>query len=228
VPDGLVQAAVDPWTGFLARSGSPAVTEWFIADTEPRDALPESTCGEAILTHPNVYEGRFSSWLDGDRDWLRRAARGPGAAGGPDNTRTSYFYNRGFQPYGATWGPISGGDGCGSPSPSPSCFIVPTADPGTGVVPSFEVPSPSGSEPVPLPCPPASEEPSASPSDSASPSVEPTPAPTPPPTPEPTPPPTPEPTPPPTPEPTPTPAAASLEPLGSPAPPPGGGGLPAP
>ena len=221
-PDGLVQAEVDPWTGFVARSGGPTVTEWFIADTQPRDALPEETCGEAILMHPNVYEGRFSSWLDGDRDWLRRAARGPGAAGGPDNTRTSYFYNRGFQPYGASWGPISGGEGCGSPSPSPSCFVIPTPDPNTLQVPSFEIPLPSGSEPALLPCPPPSGEPSALPSDGASP----TPEPTPPPTPEPTPPPTPEPTPPPTPtpEPTPTPAQASEAPVGSPAPPPPDGG----
>jgi membrane peptidoglycan carboxypeptidase len=192
--DGLVQAQVDPWTGFLAGPDGPSVTEWFIADTQPREQLPEGTCGEAILTSPSVYEGRFSAWLEADRDWLRRAGRGPGAAGGPDRTRTSYFYNRGFQPYGSSWGAISGGDGCGSPSPSPSCFVVPTADPGTGIVPSFEIPSPSGSEPVPLPCPPASGEPSASPSGGESPSIEPSPSasePPPPPSPEPTPTPTP-------------------------------------
>jgi membrane peptidoglycan carboxypeptidase len=221
--EGLVQAQVDPWTGFAARSGGPSVTEWFIADTQPRESLPEATCGESVLTHPNVYESRFNAWLEGDRDWLRRAARGPGAAGGPDNTRTSYFYNRRFQPYGASWGAISGGNGCGSPSPSPSCFVVPTPDPSTGIVPSFVVPSPSGSEPVPLPCPPASEEPSAAPSDEASPSVEPSPTPTD------TPPSTPEPTAPPTPEPTPTPAPESAPPAEASAPPPpAGGGLPAP
>jgi peptidoglycan glycosyltransferase len=197
--DGLVQAQIDPWTGFLARSGGEGVTEWFIADTQPRDSIPEGVCGDMVLTHPNVYEGKFSAWLEGDRDWLRRAARGPGAAGGPDKTRTSYFYNRDFQPYGPTWGALSGGDGCGSPSPSPSCFIVPTADPSTGLVPSFEVPTPSGSEPVPEPCPPPSDQVSPSPSASE---LLPTPELTPPPTPEPTPPPTPEPTAPPTPAPT--------------------------
>jgi peptidoglycan glycosyltransferase len=189
--DGLVQAQVDPFTGFLARSGSPSETEWFIADTQPRESIPEGTCGEAILTSPNVYEGRFSAWLEADRNWLRRAERGPGTAGGPDRTRTSYFYNGRYQPYGPSWGAIMGGDGCGSPSPSPSCFEIPTPDPSTGVVPSFVVPSPSGSEPVPLPCPPASEEPS--PSVGESPSVEPSlpPSEPPPPTPEPTPTPTP-------------------------------------
>ena len=206
--DGLVQAEIDPWTGFAARAGGPSETEWFIADTQPREQLPEGTCGEAILTSPNVYEGRFSAWLEADRDWLRRAERGPGTAGGPDRTRTSFFYNRSFQPYGASWGAVFGGDGCGSPSPSPSCFILPTPDPSTGVAPSFVEPSPSGSEPVPLPCPPASEEPSASPSGGESPSIEPSPSP-----PEPTPEPTPE--PPPTPEPTPTPTPVPVD--GSPA-----------
>lgn len=216
--DGLVQADIDPWTGFLAQSGGPAVTEWFLTDTQPREALTADTCGEAVLTNPNVYESRFSAWLDADRDWLRRAARGPGAAGGPDGTRTSYFYNRRFQPYGASWGPISGGEGCGSPSPSPSCFIVPTPDPSTGEIPSFAVPSPPGSEPVPLPCPPASEEPSASPSGGESPSSEPSPSATEQPTPS------PEPTPtPPAPEPSTPPPAGSQPPPAIP-----DGGLPAP
>jgi membrane peptidoglycan carboxypeptidase len=212
-PDGLVQAAIDPWTGFLARPDGPAVNEWFLTDTQPREQIPDGVCGESILTNPNVYEGRFSAWLDADRDWLRRAARGPGAAGGPDGTRTSYFYNRRFQPYGASWGPLSGGEGCGSPSPSPSCFVIPTPDPSTGLEPSFALPSPSGSEEVALPCPPASEEPSPSPSFGESPSPEPSLPPSePPPTPEPTPVPTPEPTPIPTPEPTPeaSPSAVGL------------------
>ena len=213
-PDGLVQADVDPWTGFLARAGGSSVKEWFLADTQPREQLPDGVCGEAILTNPNVYEGRFPAWMDADRDWLRRAARGPGAAGGPDRTRTSYFYNGRFQPYGASWGPLTAGDGCGSPSPSPSCFEVPTPDPVTGEVPSFAVPSPSGSEPVPLPCPPPSEEPSASPSDSGLPSLEPSPSLEATPTPTPV---EPSPTPAPTPEPTPTPAIESPPPAASPA-----------
>lgn len=218
--DGLVQAEIDPWTGFLARPDGPSVSEWFLADTQPRESLPEGVCGEAILTSSNVYEGRFSAWLAADRDWLRRAERGPGAAGGPDGTRTSYFYNRRFQPYGASWGPLSGGDGCGSPSPSPSCFVIPTPDPSTGVIPSFVEPSPSGSEPVALPCPPASEEPSASPSEGESPSVEPSPSASESPSPTPTP--TPEPTP------TPTPVLDTPPPDASPPAQPPDGGQPSP
>ena len=197
--DGLVQAKIDPWTGFLAGPGGPAISEWFLTDTQPRETIPAGTCGEAILTNQNVYEGRFRAWLEADRNWLQRAARGPGAAGGPDGARTSYFYNRQFQPYGASWGALFGGEGCGSPSPLPSCFIVPTPDPSTGLSPSFVLPSPSGSEPVALPCPPASEAPSASPSGGESPSLEPSlpPSEPPPPTPELTPTPTPIITPPP-------------------------------
>ncbi len=100
--------------------------------------------------------------MKADRDWLRRAERGPGVAGGPDRTRTAYFYNGGFHPYGASWGVLVGGT-CGEPSPSPSCFAVPTPDAG-GVIPSFVPPTPSGSAEAALPCPPAS--PSASPSSS--------------------------------------------------------------
>ena len=44
-----------------------------------------------------------------DRDWLRRADRGPGVVGGPDRTRTAYFYQGGFHPYGASWGALVGG-----------------------------------------------------------------------------------------------------------------------
>jgi hypothetical protein len=31
--------------------------------------------------------------MQADRDWLRRAARAPASSGGPDRTRTAYFYN---------------------------------------------------------------------------------------------------------------------------------------
>jgi membrane peptidoglycan carboxypeptidase len=202
--DGLVQAKIDPWTGQLASSDKFAVNEWFIAGTQPHDKLPSDTCGIDVVVRVHVETG-FDAWLNADRDWLRRAARGPGVAGGPDRTRTAYFYQNGYHPYGASWGALVGGS-C-KPAPSPTCFALPTPDAG-GVVPSFAVPTPSGSEQAALPCPPAS--PSASPSEipSTEPSLPPSePPPTPGPTPEPTPEPTPAPTPPPTPAPTPTPAA---------------------
>ncbi len=206
-PDtGLEQVEIDPWTGQLPGLGVEAVKEWFLSGTAPTRRLAENTCGEDVLLTIGL-ESRFGNWMDADRDWMARAAKGPLTVGGPDRTRTSYFYNNGFNPYGRTWGPLVEGEDCGEPSPSPTCYIVPSPDP-SGLVPSFELPSPSGSEPVPLPCPTPTPDPDASPSLEVSPTPEPTPEPTPPPTPEPTPPPTPAPTAPPTPAPTapPTPA----------------------
>jgi membrane peptidoglycan carboxypeptidase len=201
-PDGLTQVAIDPFTGLLADEGEEGVEEWFINGTEPQGRLPANTCGDKVLELAG-HETGFPNWMEANRDWIARAERGPGTRGGPDGTRVSYFYNNGFNPFGRTWGPIVDGDGCApEPSPSPTCYLVPTPDP-SGVVPSFSIPSPSGSGPVALPCPTPSTTPSPSPSIEVTP--EPTAEPTPPPTAEPTPEPTAEPTPPPTAEPTPTP-----------------------
>ena len=205
--DGLAKVAIDPWTGLLAAPGKDSVEEWFIVGTEPRDRLASDTCGVDVLAVAGIERG-FPIWMDANRDWIRRAEKGPGTVGGPDRTRTSYFYNRGFRPYGASWGAlVVTGSGCGQPSPSPTCYILPTPDP-SGVIPSFVVPSPSASgEIVALACPTPSGLPSQAPS--GSPSPEPTPTPSPEPTPSPTATPTPEPTPAPTPaaELTPTPTA---------------------
>ena len=213
--DGLVQVKIDPFTGFRADASTRnAVNEWFIANTEPKSALPAGTCGVDVIAAVNV-ETSHDSWMQADRDWLRRAARGPGVSGGPNRDRTAYFYNGLFHPYGSSWGVVVGGT-CGQPSAAPSCFVVPTPDP-SGVTPSFEIPTPDPSTGVAAaPCPPASSAPSASPS--TEPSVEPTPEVTePPPTEKPTPTPkdngkptpTPELTPPPPPPASPEPSAGS-------------------
>ena len=106
--DGLVQAKIDPWTGQLATSDKLSVNEWFIAGTQPKSKLASDQCGIDVVVHVNV-ETRFDGWLKADRDWLRRADRGPGVVGGPDRTRTAYFYQGGFHPYGASWGALVGG-----------------------------------------------------------------------------------------------------------------------
>ncbi len=203
--DGLVQAKIDPFTGLLATGSTRnPVNEWFLSGTEPTSSLPANTCGIDVVNRVQV-ETRFASWMAADRDWLARAAKGPGTVGGPTRDRTAYFYNGAFHPYGSTWGPVVGGS-CAAPSPSPTCFPVPTPDAG-GVVPSFAIPTPSGSGPAALPCPTPS--PTASP---VAPSIEPSLLPSlpPPPTATPTPVVTPKPTPiPPTPTPTP---AVSLPP----------------
>ena len=50
-PDGLVKAAIDPFTGLLASPGSKSIDEWFIAGTEPRDTLSPDTCGADVIVH---------------------------------------------------------------------------------------------------------------------------------------------------------------------------------
>jgi membrane peptidoglycan carboxypeptidase len=192
--DGLVKAEIDPYTGLKPGTGSKPIEEWFIAGTEPTASLPVDACGAAALEYAGV-ERNFPLWMVGDRDWIARAQRGAGTRGGINGTKTAYFYNGSFTPFGKSWGPLVEGHGCG-PSPSPSCFPMPTPD-ASGLVPSFEIPSPDPSASgavAPLLCP------TVPPTPSPSPSVPPpTPTPTPPPTPTPTAPPTPTPTAPPTP-----------------------------
>jgi membrane peptidoglycan carboxypeptidase len=222
-PDGLAQANVDAFTGLKPNGDGPTVKEWFIPGTEPRNGVATGTCGEDVLRMDGIYEGQHPNWLSADVDWINRAERGPGVAGGVNKSRTAYFYNPVFHPYGSSWGALVAGHGCAAPSPSVTCYPVPTPDP-SGVVPSFEVPSadPSANvvfEPCPtpsaLPSASASESPSVEPSVSVEPSIEPTPTATPEPTPKPTK--TPKPTPPPTPAPTPspTPSPASAAPVAS-------------
>ena len=150
--DGLVRVKIDPWTGLKVTSG-PSVDEWFIVGTEPKDTIGPDTCGIDVVLKVNVESG-FGSWITADRDWLRRAGRGAGVVGGPERTRTAYFYNGAFRPYGNSWGALVRGS-CGQPSPAPSCYVVPTPDP-AGVVPSFAIPTPIGSGPAAVACPPAS------------------------------------------------------------------------
>ena len=214
-PDGLVRAKVNAWTGLAPRPGDRTVDEWFIAGTEPKTPLPQNTCGEAVFSMPGIFEAKYPNWLEADRDWLTRAKRGPGTVGGVNRDPAVYFYNNGFQPYGRSWGPLVEGRGCTLPSPSVTCYPVPTPDP-SGIVPSFKVPSadPSANivyEPCPTPSASPSVEPSVEPSiEITPPPPDPTPAPTPAPT-------EPPPPPPPPPDPTPLPSAAAI-PVGSAAP----------
>jgi len=204
-PGGLVRAKIDPFTGLKPTAGSQSIDEVFISGTEPRDALPAGVCGDAVLDLPGIHEGQFANWKSADLDWIARARRGPGTSGGVNRTRTAYFYNGLFQPFGRSWGALVEGHGCAAPSPQLTCYPIPTPD-ASGVIPSFTVPSsdPSASpflifEPCPTP--------SAIPTASASPSIEPPPTPTP----------EPKPTPPPKPTPTPEPSPAPSAVEGSPA-----------
>ncbi|HEX3427460.1 MAG TPA: transglycosylase domain-containing protein [Candidatus Limnocylindrales bacterium] len=125
-PGGLVDATVDAITGlrpgpFTTRT----VRELFLKGTEPTqgddlrrtvdiDAAsgllwqdgcvgPKKTVGALDFSH---VEAAYPAWQKADNGWTKRAARGPGVAGGPKGTRTAYFYGTGFFPFGRTWGGI--------------------------------------------------------------------------------------------------------------------------
>ncbi len=116
-PDGLVEKTVDPFTGVLALPGGRKIAELYLADgPQPASVGADGSCGEAILRAAS-FEGDHDTWLKADRDWIARARRGPGAIGGPERTRSSYFYDGRFTPYGRSWGPIANGPGCASPTP---------------------------------------------------------------------------------------------------------------
>ena len=211
-PDGLVTAKIDPFTGLQPTPGDKPIDEIFIKGTEPTTGVPADTCGTAVFDIPGAgYEGKHENWLKADRDWIARAQRGPGVAGGPNRGKTVYFYDGRFTPYGKSWGPIVTGHGCTPPSPTTTCIPGPTPDAG-GVIPSFVLPTPdpsaSGGGVITVLCPTASpsEAPSESPSEAPSEA---------PPTPEPTPEPTPTPTPTPPPPPPPSEAPASAAPAAS-------------
>ncbi len=202
-PGDLSHAAVDPWTGLAASPGGSSVDELFLPGTGPGPAPAQGgSCGDVVLAVAG-FESKHPEWLKADQAWLARAQRGPGARGGPKGTRTAYFYNGAYVPYGRSWGAIAGGQGCASPSPSPS--PSPSFDPCASPLAS---PDPFASGVI---CPSPSASSSAAPSEAPTPTPTGTPAPTATPTPPPTP--TPTPTPPPAtptpPPPTPTPPAAS-------------------
>ena len=46
--------------------------------------------------------------MEANDGWLARARRGVGIRGGPEGTRTAYFYNGAFNPYGRVVGPAPG------------------------------------------------------------------------------------------------------------------------
>ena len=140
-PGGLVTASVDAFTGL--RPGpftKKTVKELFIKGTVPREretlrvsrdvdsasgllwregcAGPKVTRGFFNL---NEVESNFPNWQKANRGWAARAAKGPGTRGGPEGTRTSYFYDGGFTPYGKTWGVAF--------APTQKCPIAPKETP---------------------------------------------------------------------------------------------------
>ena len=178
-PKGLVTATVDAFTGMLPGPGTrKTVEELFLPDTVPTK-IAENTvtididtasgllwmegCAGPMTTDTFVdystMEAGFPAWQKSNAAWQKRAASGPGKAGGPEHTRTSYFYGAGFYPYGRSWGgKFAPTDTCIPAPPSPSaCFSVDPLSPCPSVEPTPSLPvepSPSGSvKPKPTPKP---------------------------------------------------------------------------
>jgi membrane peptidoglycan carboxypeptidase len=107
-------------------------------------------------------EAGHPDWQAANLDWINRArSGGPGTPGGPDpeqRTRTSYIFNRGYTPYGRSWGaPFAPTDSCvpgASPSPSLSLEPSPSLSPSLEITPepTIEItPPPVVTEPPPPP-----------------------------------------------------------------------------
>ncbi len=163
-PDGIVEATVDAFSGLLPGPYTVAtVKELFIDGTVPKRTddlhveldIDEATgllwqdgCDGPKITAPFLdfsrVEPGFPAWQPFTQEWAARAAQGPGVRGGPENTRTSYFYANSFAPFGKTWG--------GAFAPTEVCAPTnpPICDPGTSFDP-FATPDPSGL-PLPTPC----------------------------------------------------------------------------
>jgi hypothetical protein len=193
-PDGIVEREVDAFSGLLPGPGTVAtVKELFIEGTEPtrRDDLHVAVQIDAATgllwqegcTGPmetrmfldfSGVEPRFPEWQRFTQGWAERAARGPGVRGGPKRTRTMYFYNLSYHPYGATWG--------GRFKPTEVCQSLQPCPP---------EPLPTTAEGLPIPCFTPEPEPTKSDPGNGPPTKEPGPTPTKPPNGKPTPTPTP-------------------------------------
>jgi membrane peptidoglycan carboxypeptidase len=166
-PKGLVTARVDAISGLLPGPfTNKTVEELFVEGTVPkqRDNLRVAVDIDAATgdlwaegcAGPKVTRGfmdfsraersfGFDRWLRYDRGWAVRAARGPGVRGGPEGTRTMYFYDRRFHPYGANWG--------GKFKPTKTCTPPPVVTPPPSCDPFLGIVCPPSSEPTDTPKP---------------------------------------------------------------------------
>ncbi|HEY5628303.1 MAG TPA: penicillin-binding transpeptidase domain-containing protein, partial [Candidatus Limnocylindrales bacterium] len=166
-PAGLVTATVDAFTGMKpGPTTRKTVTEMYLPGTDPTTSakvavtvnvdaatglLWQAGCAGPMVARSFIdfsnIEAGWPAWQKADIAWQARAARGPGVAGGPKNTRTSYFYGQGFFPFGATWG--------GSFAPTRKCSVVPVTPPPATPCISLDplAPCPSAPPPTPTPVP---------------------------------------------------------------------------
>lgn len=164
-PDGLVSATVDAFTG-AKPSGATVrtVKELFLPGTVPSEPLDitrtvaidkasglrwqEGCVGpkiyKAVLDMSKV-ETAYPAWRKANVAWARRAAGGPGRAGGPERTRTAYFYGSGFYPFGRTWGgSFAPGELCPLAPPEPTPCVSTDPNSPCPSLPVEPAPSPGG------------------------------------------------------------------------------------
>ena len=161
---GLVTAKVDAFTGLKPGPFSTrTVTEYFLPGTVPTQKETVRTAASVDkatgllwrdgCAGPKVTKGffnlsevdtNFPAWQKADANWGARAARGSGVGGGPKGTRTAYFYNGAFAPFGRSWGaPFAPTKLCPIAAPTVYCDQLPPPDP-LGIIPSPTcVPRPS-------------------------------------------------------------------------------------
>jgi membrane peptidoglycan carboxypeptidase len=156
-PKGIVEESVDAFSGMKPGPfTTKKVTELFIAGTEPTqsDDLrrtvdidsasglrwqdgcvgPMKTVGALDFSH---VDANHPNWQRADNGWARRAARGSGVGGGLKGSRTQYFYDNAFTPFGRTWGGIF--------APTKLCPIAPPpSEPPCGNPFGLFCPPPSG------------------------------------------------------------------------------------
>jgi membrane peptidoglycan carboxypeptidase len=177
-PKGVVTADVDAFSGLLPGPFTTrTVSELFIEGTVPtrrdqrltldidqasgllwQDGCAGPMVAGGFLDFTSVEPGH-PEWQPFTRGWVERAMRGPGISGGPKGTRTTWFYNNSFAPYGKTWGgPFAPSGLCTplppTPSPEPPCEppfkdceepvpVEPTTKPGGGGGPALPTPTPT-------------------------------------------------------------------------------------
>ena len=121
-----------------------------------------------FLALEGVEAGR-PDWQQANLEWIARArAGGPNTPGGADpevRTRTSYIFNRGYTPYGRSWGaPFAPTESCTSaPSPSPSVDVSPSVEP--SIEPSIEPTAEPTEPPTDAPTLPPTDAPTLPPTD---------------------------------------------------------------
>ncbi len=174
-PAGLSYVEIDAHSGMLPGPFTTrTLEELFIKGTEPRnqDDLRAAVAIDAATgllwqddcTGPRVVRGMldfsgiepaFPEWQKYTRNWISRARRGILVRGGPEATRTMYFYDRLFHPFGTNWGGQFAPSGVCEPLPPDPCdpfFVPPSLPPGSFppptpepcITPPPEQPTPSG------------------------------------------------------------------------------------